>query len=133
MGAPIEASHTAIALRPDTEIQELCVNFLSGGQDLGHVPPVHEVVGEGAGDAMVPSCEHGLAEEVGKLARAHLARCHSKLSVVNLAESGSMPVDDDIVGRIGDHKIGLCAIHEALIAGCDQRVPAEYAVLAELP
>ena len=94
------------------------------------MPPVHEVVGKGAGDAMVPSSEHRLAEKVGKLSRAHLARCHSKLSVMNPAESGSMPVDDDIVGRIGDHKIGFCAVHEALIAGCDQRVPAEHAMFA---
>jgi hypothetical protein len=40
---------------------------------------------------------------------------------VNLTESGSMPVDDDIVGRIGDHKIGFCAVHEALVAGCEER------------
>jgi hypothetical protein len=41
-----------------------------------------------------------------------------------------MPVDDDVVGRISDHKIGFCGVQEALIAGCEQRVPAEYAVLA---
>lgn len=56
MGAPIEASHTTIALRPDTSIHKLCMDFLTCGQDLGHVPPVHEVVGKGAGGAMVPDC-----------------------------------------------------------------------------
>ena len=94
------------------------------------MPPVHEVVGKGAGDAMVPSCEHRLAEKVGKLGRVHLARRHSKFTMMDLAESRSMPVDNDIVGRIGDHKIGLCAVHEALVAGREQRVTAEYAVLA---
>jgi hypothetical protein len=113
MSAPIKASHTIIALRPDTQIQEICVNFLSRGQDLGHVPPVHEVVGKGTGNAVVPGCEHRLAEKPGKLGRVHLARCHSKLSVMDLAEPGGMPVDDDIVGRIGNQEIGFCAVHKA--------------------
>jgi hypothetical protein len=36
------------------------------------------------------------------------------------AEPGGMPVDDDVVGRISDHKICLRAIHETLVVGCDQ-------------
>ena len=71
-----------------------------------------------------------LLQSVGEQRNQYLARCHAKFSVVNLAESRSMPVDNDVVGRIGDHKIGFCAVHDALIAGCDQRVAAEYAVPA---
>jgi hypothetical protein len=68
---------------------------------------------------VVAGCEHCLAEEVSEFGRIHLARCHLELSMTNLAVASGMSVDDDIVRRVCDHKIGFCAFHKALIAGCN--------------
>ena len=72
MSAPIKAAHAAIALSPDAQIQEVRINFLPRRQDLSHVPPIHEVVGEGSGMTVVPSYGHRFPEEVGELDRIHL-------------------------------------------------------------
>ena len=82
---------------------------------------------------MIACREHRLAEELGELGRAHLTRCHRKFPMVNRAVAGCVPIDNDVVRRVGNDKIGLCPVHKPLIAVCDQRIPANDAVLTQLP
>src|SRR6185437_9878237 len=74
-----------------THVQKLRIDIVSGGKDLSHVPPVHEVIGKRTSGTMVPSCEHRLPEELDELSGAHLARCHRELAVVDRAVAGRCP------------------------------------------
>ena len=72
-------------------------------------------------------------EEVGELDRIHLPDAIRELPVMRRAIAASMAVDDDVVGRVGDHQISSFALHEPVIAVCGERVAAEHAMLTQLP
>ena len=54
----------------------------------------------------------GLLQKRGERLTAHLPGCHGELAVRDAAQAAGMPVDRDVVGRIGEDHAGLLARHQ---------------------
>jgi len=72
---------------------------------------------------------------VSKSARTipHLVACERKLAVLDRAEATDIAVDLHVVGRIGEHEVGLAPVHQCLEVGSAARVPAQQAMPTKLP
>ena len=86
-------------------------------------------VGGGWGTDTLPGGQGGF-EKTGKITHAEFARALHELTVAGLAEPGDMPLNRDIVRRIGHHQPGPLAPHQLVIAGMIQRIAAKQPVAA---
>ena len=68
-----------------------------------------------------------------KSASAHLADGHGEVAVFDLAEPADIPLDADVVGRVGEDDAGLFFTKKCRVALRRPRVAAIEAVLADAP
>jgi hypothetical protein len=95
----IQASHTAICLRPDAKVLEISVVTARCRQNFADMPPVHS-------DIVVRAIGRGRDQVVENLVRncelgfGHFAGGHGELAMSGLAEAADVPVDAHVVGRV---------------------------------
>jgi hypothetical protein len=106
---------------------------LAGFEQLSHMPPVHahERYGAAAGERCRMS-ERAL-QEAGEGRDGHFAGAHGELAMADAAESGRMPVDWDVVGRIGEDEVSPFGPHQPIEYIVVSGVAAGQAMAVEPP
>jgi len=72
-------------------------------------------------------------KECRKFRLAHLATTHGEFAVTNAAEATDIPIDHDVVWRIGEHEFRLGGFEQAIVGGVVPGVPAQQAMGTEQP
>ena len=106
---------------------------MSGRQQLAHVPPVHA---DERDRPVAATPRHGakrLAQEGGERRCRHLARGHRELGVLDAARAADMPVDRNVVRRIGEHQVDRLVAEQCRIVRVAPRVAADQLVAPEQP
>ena len=111
----IEGPHPAVRFVPYDEVLELDPAYLACLAQLAHVPPVHADVQDGPRPDMLDHARQRSCQEVGKLGRTHFASGHRELAVLELAKTADMPVNRDVVRRVGEHDPARLARHQRCV------------------
>src|SRR5438105_1088680 len=111
----IERSHSAIVLRPDTQVQKRLVGSLAGDQQFPGVTPIHTNEMNRTILAVPFQKAESLAQEAGKFGFGHFAGCHCKFAMADCAISANISINLYVVRRIGEYDVCSLSIHESRI------------------
>ena len=110
---PIKRTHSAIVFRPDAEIEERIVRFLTGQQDFCSMTPIHANEVNGTVPAVTLQKRKCLREEVEKLRFTHLARSHGEFAMTDRSLAADISINLHVLWRVGENNIGSLALHES--------------------
>ena len=72
-------------------------------------------------------------EEFCKRNDAHLAGCHCEFAVLVFAEARHVPCNRDVVGRVGEYRLGLFTAEQLIVAVFIQSITAQQKMIADVP
>src|SRR6266699_2497268 len=78
-------------------------------------------------------CAKDLSEKVGELRLRHLAGGHRKLPVFDTSQAGYVPVDTNVVWRIGEDEVGAIGPQQPFVIFRRSGVAAKKSVVSEDP
>ena len=130
MLAAVERTHATVVLGPDAQLLWGPKDRLRGLKQFHLVPPVHEEEVNRAWNRERTQVLAPIAQERGERLRAHLARGHGELFVLDLAQAAGVAVDLHVVGRICDRHLNFLGAEQGQIGGFHQSIPTQQSVLA---
>src|SRR5262249_12767533 len=129
----IEASHAAIGLVPDADVFELGKHFFAGGEELGHVAPVHADERSRAVPAAGRCRRQTIDKESGEGPSVHFADTHGKVTVADAPGPAHMAIDRNIVRRVGEDQSGYLLPKKPFIGIGVPRISADEPMPPEGP
>ena len=122
-----------LSLTQDDEVLEFREDGRARREDLGQMAPIHADVVDRSLDTVRGQRRERLLQKRGECLAAHLPSGHSELPVFDAAQAAGMPVDRDVVGRIGEDQAGLLARHQGGEHGRVAHIATDQPVRPELP
>src|SRR5260370_6755490 len=101
--AAVERAHAGIVLGPDAQVLQLGIGALAGGEQFAHVAPIHTDEMERPLEAKPGEEPESARQKLGELRLVHLARGHREFAMVDRPEPPAMPLDRNVVWRIGEY------------------------------
>ena len=133
MLAAVERAHPPVVLDPDTQLLRSAKDRCRGLKQLRLVPPVHEDVQNATWHRERAQVSARMAQEARERLRAHLARGHGELLVLDLAQAPRVPVDLHVVGWVRDDHLGHLAVQQTRVGGFHQGISTKNPVAAQRP
>ena len=131
--AAVESAHPRIGLGPDADIFELGICRTAGHRHLAKMAPINaDVMQRPVGSVRHQLLEHGFQER-NELALGHLPARHREFTIIVAILAAGVTVNFNIVGWIGEDKLGLFILQKLRVDLGVTRIPANKAMAAELP
>src|SRR5262249_56844771 len=98
-----------------------------------HVAPIHADVVKRAVFTVIGTERERPGQKDNEFGRAHFARGHRELTVMDSAQPADVAFDWHVIGRIGENQLSLIRFHQDVVSVLVERAAAIHAMWPKYP
>src|SRR5262249_20227873 len=129
----VERPHPAVGLIPHAEVLELEKDGLACLEQLPHMAPIHAHKRNAAVARKRGGVSECQSQEACECFGRHFANPHGEFAMANASKPCHVPVDRNVVWRVGEYEGRALATHHQVKYGSVSSIPANQTMAPETP